>query len=282
MAASILLTIAGAIAIYALVFTFSTYRNLMRHIAEAKASGIHYVVVPFFLVNRFYQLSRIFLLPIFRSLPESWTQPWLDLTLEWGWTRRYEPFAVRGVDTFLTVSPERIVLNTAEASVITQITNRRNDFPKALEVYKSLQIYGENVVVVEGQRWRHHRKIVSPPFSEKNNGLVWQETLDQTTTMVGRWFEKPGKTESRTLTNIAEDAMRLSLHVISRAGFGVPLKWPEQAREGSKSQEKLENGHTMTYTEALGSLLHNILWLLVLPRGLLGMYLFSKSPLRSL
>ncbi len=180
MAPTILLTVAAAIAIYAFVFTFTTYRKLMHHIAEAKASGIHYDVVPFFLVNRFFQISCIFLLPILRSLPESWTQPWLDLTQIWGWKRRYEPFAKRGVDTFLTVSPERTVLNTAEASVITQITNRRNDFPKALEVYDSLKIYGENVVVVEGQRWRHHRKIVSPPFSENNNGLVWQETLDQT------------------------------------------------------------------------------------------------------
>lgn len=267
---TILLTAAAAIAIYTLFVAFTTYRNLMRHIAEAKASGIHYDVVPFFLVNRFYQIACIFILPILRSLPESWTESWLDLTLEWGWKRRYEPFATRGVDTFLTVSPERIVLNTAEASVITQMTNRRNDFPKALEVYDSLKIYGENVVVVEGQRWRHHRKIVAPPFSEKNNGLVWQETLDQTRNMVARWFDSPGKSESKTLTNIADDAMRLSLHVISRAGFGVPLKWPEQGEEGSHVAEKLENGHTMTYTDALGSLLHNILWLLALPRGLLS------------
>ena len=175
-----------------------------------------------------------------------------------------------GVDTFLTISPERIVLNTAEASVISQITNRRNDFPKALEVYDSLKIYGENVVVVEGQRWRHHRKIVSPPFSEKNNGLVWQETLDQIRAMVGSWFDGPEKAESRTLTTIADDAMRLSLHIISRAGFGVPLEWPKRGEEGGKSGEKLENGHTMTYTDALGSLLHHILWLLAVPKGLLS------------
>ena len=137
-----------------------------------------------------------------------------------------------GVDTFLTVSPERIVLNTADASVINQMTNRRNDFPKALEVYGSLKIYGDNVVTVEGQRWRHHRKITSPPFSEKNNGLVWQETLNQTRAMVGSWFDGPQATESRTLSTIAEDAMRLSLHIISRAGFGVRLDWPKKETEG--------------------------------------------------
>ena len=175
-----------------------------------------------------------------------------------------------GVDTFLTVSPERLVLNTAEAGVISQITNRRNDFPKALEVYDSLKIYGDNVVAVEGQRWRHHRKIVSPPFSEKNNNLVWRETLGQTQAMVGSWFDGVKK-ESRTLRTIADDAMRLSLHIISSAGFGVPLKWPTKDDEGAgKGSEKLENGHTMTYIDALGELLHNILWLLALPQGLLS------------
>ena len=269
---TILLAIVVGIAIYA----FKLYRQFARHVAEAKASGIHYVVVPFFLVNRLFQISCIFLLPILRSLPKSWTESWLDLTLEWGWKRRYEPFARMGVDTFLTVSPERIVLNTADASVICQITNRRSDFPKALEVYDSLKIYGENVVVVEGQRWRHHRKITSPPFSDKNNGLVWQETLNQTRAMIGSWFDGPQATESRTLKTIAEDAMRLSLHIISRAGFGVPLEWP---KNGGQTEEKLENGHTMTYTDALGSLLHNILWLLALPRGMLSRFsvLFAPS-----
>ena len=266
MAPTFLLAFVAAIAVYASL----VYRSYSRHLAEAKASGIPYVVVPFFLVNRFYQISCIFLLPVFRALPRSWTEPWLDLTLEWGWKRRYEPFAKIGADTFLTVSPERIVLSTAEASVISQMGNRRNDFPKALEVYDSLKLYGENVVVVEGQRWRHHRKITSPPFSEKNNGLVWQETLDQTTTMVQRWFDGPHATESRTLNNIAEDTMRLSLHIISKAGFGRPMEWPKQEEDGGQSSEKLDKGHSMTYTDALGSLLHNILWLLAIPRGLLS------------
>ena len=249
MVPTFLVAIAAGVTIYAFLF----YRQFARHIAEARASGLPYVVVPFFLVNRFYQISCIILLPIFRSLPKAWTEGWLDLTLEWGWKRRYEPFAKIGADTFLTVSPERIVLCTAEASVISQIANRRNDFPKALEVYGSLKIYGENVVVVEGQRWRHHRKITSPPFSEKNNGLVWQETLDQTMAMVGRWFDGPHATQSRTLSTIAEDAMRLSLHIISRAGFGVPLEWPKNGEDGEQPGDKLENGHTMTYTDALGS-----------------------------
>lgn len=209
-----------------------------------------------------------------RSLPQKWTDPWFDLTLEWGWERRYEPFKRFGSDTFITVSPERNVLYTADPDVITQITTRRNDFPKALEVYESLKIYGNNVVTSEGQLWRHHRKIVSPPFTEKNNHLVWAETLDQTQAMMNSWLDG-----GATIYTIADDAMRLSLHVISRAGFGVHLQWPGQekvqqnghAKGGNNSSSAaIPAGHELSYTDALGSLLHNVLPLLILPRFLLS------------
>ncbi|KAL9629235.1 MAG: hypothetical protein Q9164_006964, partial [Protoblastenia rupestris] len=224
------------------LYVLKIYFQFRKNLADAKASGIAYTIVPFFQVNRIYQICCIFLLPILRSLPESWTDPWLDLTLDWAWKRRYEPFARMGAQTFLTVSPDRNVLNVAEASVIAQITNRRNDFPKALEVYESLRIYGTNVVTTEGQEWRHHRKIVSPPFSEKNNHLVWKETLDQSQAMVNSWLGED-KQMSKTIRTIGDDAMRLSLHIISRAGFGVRLSWPGT----DDGKEK-----TNTYSSSLG------------------------------
>ena len=258
-----LLTAAG-------LYILKLYRQFSKHLAEAKASGIPYRIVPFFLVNRAVQISFIFLLPIFRRLPKSWTEQWLPLVIEWGWARRYEPFASIGSDTFLTVSPERIVLNTAEASVIHQITNRRNDFPKAIEVYELLLVFGTNVVTTEGSAWRHHRKIVSPPFTEKNNYLVWTETLGQAQAMINSWFGAD-KERSNTIRTTADDAMRLSLHIISKAGFGVSMKWPESPKKIMKEQDTvhLENGHTMTYTEALGTLLHNLFFVILIPRLLL-------------
>ena len=251
-----------------------------RNLKAAKESGITYTIVPVFLVNRLYQVSCIFIIPLMRKLPKSWTEPWFDLTLEWGWIRRYEPFARFGSDTFITVSPEQNVLYTADADVVNQITTRRSDFPKALEVYESLKIYGNNVVTSEGQLWRHHRKIVGPPFTEKNNHLVWSETLTQCQAMVDSWLGGR-KDRSGTIYTIAEDAMRLSLHVISKAGFGVSLHWPgsemPQANGALKSKDDRSDSsfetsadHTMSYTDALGSLLHNILTMLILPPFLLS------------
>ena len=201
--------------------------------------------------------------------------------MEWGWERRYEPFKTFGTDTFIVVSPERIVLSTADPDVISQITTRRNDFPKALEVYGSLRIYGNNIVTSEGQLWRHHRKIVSPPFSEKNNSLVWSETLSQTEEMVRYWQEN-----CKIITTLADDTMRLSLHIISRTVFGVALQWPNKTeaalngpvkdgKEGASSAT-IGKGHDMSYRDALGSILHNVITLLIVPRFLLSKILPSK------
>ncbi|KAL9128415.1 MAG: hypothetical protein Q9217_002906 [Psora testacea] len=262
------------------LYCLKVYLRFHKNLADAKASGIPYTIVPFYQASRLYRISCIFLLPILRLLPVSWTDPWLDLTLDWAWKRRYEPFARMRAQTFLTVSPRRNVLFVAEAPVIAQITNRRTDFPKALEVYDTLRIYGSNVVTTEGLEWRHQRKITSPPFSERNNHLVWRETLDQSQAMVNSWFGDDKQT-SKTIRTMADDAMRLSLHIISRAGFGVHLSWPGTAKDQEKAHvdnsSLVGEGHVMSYTDALGSLLHNIIPVIALPRCLLKSLPFKAT-----
>lgn len=252
-------------------YVLREYLRFAKHLEAAKRSGLTYTIVPFYANDRLFQLACILLVPVMRRLPKAWTEPWWYLTQDWSWTRRYEPFQRFGCNTFLAVSPVRNILYTADADVISQVATRRNDFPKALEVYEMLKIYGDNVVTVEGQTWRHHRKITSPPFSEQNNHLVWAETLDQCQAMVHGWLGG-SKQASQTVRTVANDAMRLSLHIISRAGFGVHLQWSDDAdsQASGTAHEKLEGSHTMSYPEAVGTLLENIITLLVLPRFLLS------------
>ena len=96
--------------------------------------------------------------------------------------------------------------------------------------------------------------------------------------MLRSWVGKGGKGD-KTVTDFSGDTMRLPLHVISRAGFGVKMMWPGQ-EGGDAGTEKngvglgsaeIPEGHSMSYSNALGTLLHNILWVLLLPRWLLSM-----------
>ncbi|KAL8670520.1 MAG: hypothetical protein Q9168_004954, partial [Polycauliona sp. 1 TL-2023] len=187
-------------------------------------------------------------------------------------------------DNFLYVSPTRNYFNTADAAVIDQITKRRHDFPKPIEVYGSLNIYGQNVVSTEGDLWKHHRKTVSPPFNEKNNRMVWHESLRQAQSMINGWMVLQTQS-SASIYSVANDCMRLSLHVISCAGFGVNLDWPSAKDEGNQAlanghdrssdpdteprPSEISGDHKMSYVDALQTLLHNMIWILILPLSLL-------------
>ena len=162
------------------------------------------------------------------------------------------------------------MLHVADAEAIAQITTRRNDFPKPINFYRSIDLFGKNVVTTEGAYWRHHRKITSPPFTEKNNHLVWLESLHQAQSMMAGWVDEKTHPDSGPIKDVATQAMRLSLHVISRAGFGVRLEWPHE-----ETSHQLPEGHTLTYKEALERLLENIIVVMLNPRWML-----RHSPLK--
>ena len=268
-----------SLVILALVF-FILYKTVnravgfRRNLAKAKASGIAYVIVPVYFLKRWWLASHRLYLPLLAKLPDTWTR-WVDFTLpDWPFEYGHQLFKSVGHDTFLTVAPDGITMYTCEPAVISQITTRRNDFPKPTQIYRSLDIYGKNVVSTEGQMWRQHRKATSPPFTEANNHLVWAETIDQAQKMLNSWVGK-------TVDRVMDDTMRLSLHVISRAGFGRRLEWPQEGGaenidqtydDPSKirnKQEEAEEGHSMSYTYAIHCLLDNILFQFLLPRWML-------------
>lgn len=202
--------------------------------------------------------------------PEPLITSWRRLVLAGcPWKYRHVPFAILGTDTFLIVSPGGIILNTADANVIAQVMARGTDFVKPTVSYKSLDIYGQNIVSAEGAAWRHHRKLTSPAFSEKNNRLVWKETLYQSGAMLAAWVGHDAS--GKTIHRVARDTMRLSLNVMSHAGLGRKMEWPKADEEGEGfGKENLPEGHTMTFTYSLQCLLNNLLYLMFLPKWLLS------------
>lgn len=161
-----------AIAAFILYQIVSTIIALRRNIEKARASGIPYVVVPVYFMSTFWLAGHRLALPLLSRLPLSWTKWVVYCIPDFPWTSRYAIFEEVGHDTFLSVAPGGNMLFTCDPTVVSQITTRRNDFPKPTYIYRSVDIYGKNVVSSEGQIWRNHRKATSPPFTEANNHLV--------------------------------------------------------------------------------------------------------------
>jgi cytochrome P450 len=201
---------------------------------------------------------------------------------DWCWGELYDPFMKFG-DTFIVVSSSRNIVWTAEPEVIHQITQRRDDFPKPLESYEVLNIYGRNILSTEGIEWKKHRKITSPGFNEKNNALVFKESIAQAQGMLRKWLGSNGN-GNHTLYEVPMDSMRATLHIISKIGFGVSLLWPgEQPSEKEKgtgvnfASNEPPEGFTMSFEHALSTLLENLMWVLLLPRWLLSKLQMSNN-----
>ncbi|KIV96273.1 hypothetical protein PV10_00156 [Exophiala mesophila] len=273
----ILLAVAALVVHYIVNYALCFRRNLNK----AKRSGIPYIIAPVYAINSFWLVTNRLWLPLLAKLPRKWTKS-IDYCLpDFPFRCSIEIFQRTGYETFLVVSPGGNILHTAEPAVISQITTRRTDFPKPIHIYRALDVYGKNVVSTEGGTWRRHRKATSPPFTEKNNHLVWAETIDQASNMLASWLGPDGK-GNQTVHRVMDDTMRLSLYVISRAGFGRKLKWPAadskvdvddnyvDLSKIQNHQDDMDAGHSMSYTYALHCLLDNILLQLVMPRWLMA------------
>jgi cytochrome P450 len=63
-------------------------------------------------------------------------------------------------------------MNLGKPAAINQMTARRNDFLKPVEIYGIADIFGRSMLSSEGDEWKRHMKIVAPAFSEKSSALV--------------------------------------------------------------------------------------------------------------
>jgi hypothetical protein len=241
-----------ALLAYLLYFLSKNAYCLYRNLQLARASGIPYTISPVYGYNRVWLITAPIWIPLFRRLPSYLIEPWIHIVSgDWSWEMSYTPFSqsMLNSDTFLIVAPGRIIMATADADVITQITTRKNDFPKPIEIYKSLDIFGKNVVSVEGGEWRRQRRLLTPQFNEKSNAVVWKETLFQAGEMLDSWTRGTPTADAKesgkkagdsgvVIGELGKDAMRLSLHVISRAGFDVRCLWPG----ASPTKDDLDEG----------------------------------------
>lgn len=160
-------------------------------------------------------------------------------------------------------TPLRLVVWVGDPALSKDITSHSSFFPKPVQMYGVLDLFGKNVVTVEGHEWRRHRKTVGPRFGEKNNLLVHDQTVRICKLMFNSWESKATSEEFEV--NASTDMVRLALLVISSAGFGKPLPWED------KEGDELPNGHKLTFLEALDGAVHNLEVKLVTPNWALNL-----------
>lgn len=232
---------------------------------QARRIGLAVLITPVDPMSPLWLLSQRFFLPIAKRLPfglGSWTE-YSDYGF--GYKLKYRLHS-RSIPAFTIANPGKNIVMVADAAAVENITSRRKDFEKSEEMYKPLELFGPNVDTVEGEVWQRHRRITTPPFNERNSGLVWKESLKQATDMLNSWTQK----SARGVTSLVDDTMMLALHVLTGAGFGKSYPF-------SGGLQVPSEGHKMTYRDALRLILANMFTTIVASTVSIPNWLAPKS-----
>ncbi|KAG2144406.1 cytochrome P450 [Suillus bovinus] len=190
--------------------------------------------------------------------------PLLNLGHDHSWLSKHAPFAEKGLDIISTVAwwPKAAgSLFIADVDVIKHIVwSRGGRFPKPLGRYTILTFFGENIVASEGDQWKRYRKIVAPAFSERNNILVWDATIQ----IMLDLFDTMWAGQEEVVVNHSVDlTLPIALFVIGAAGFGRPISWKEDA--------VVPLGHQLTFKDAIHTVTQDLTLALLVPRWAMGL-----------
>ncbi|EDR04917.1 uncharacterized protein LACBIDRAFT_303797 [Laccaria bicolor S238N-H82] len=123
-----------------------------------------------------------------------------------------------------------------------EVTTSRARFPKPLEDYEPLKIFGPSILTSEGEEWKRYRKVAAPAFSDRNYKMVWDETVR----VVNGFFDTAwGDQEIVVVDHCVSDiTLPISLCIICAAGFGKRLEWNDDLTP-------IPQGHKMSFKESI-------------------------------
>lgn len=180
------------------------------------------------------------------------------------WQQGHSPFSKLHHDTFILCSPSGNLLWTCEPQVTHQLYTRGTDFIKPVKMMGMLNIYGPTLVASDGEEARLYRKITGPSFNEKNHERVWIETLKQAGHMVNDWY-------GNAITTLHSDVSRGTLHVFSSVCLSHDIEWTK----GRNQKDFMPKGHTLSWADAIDSVLNHAITIFTTPRFLLSKFLPS-------
>ncbi|KAI1428246.1 putative cytochrome P450 [Xylaria sp. FL1777] len=232
--------------------------SLFSNYLLARKLGIRFRVIPISHLNRFWMLvDRKVLHYVRKFFGETvFTRyNWMG----WELPDRYFSHQELG-DAFMLVTPGRNWLYIGHPDIVMEVTRRRDEFPRCVELTQVLDVFGPNVGSVEGQQWVTQRKLMASCFNEQYNETVWSESISQAHDMIRYWTSRP------SIRSTANDLRTLSLDVLSKAGFGKSYNF-----EGYEETSHVDP--SASYKDSLQLILEHCILIIVM-----GPKFFTKMP----
>ncbi|KAL4876526.1 cytochrome P450 [Aspergillus karnatakaensis] len=244
------------------IYTLSTLTSFLKNLSLARKTNLPYTIFPVYEANLAYILlfeTSWFPYVLNNLLPESWADILRDGAFRGRWSIK-DRLARRYGGVYLTVTPGGISCHVGDAAVVDSVVRDRRGFEKPVKHLESFQMYGANVLASEGPQWTYHHRYTAPAFNEKNNALVWRESLQQTIQMTQYWEEEYSTNTSSTFTlpSTRDSILKLTLNIICAAGFGVHLPYNLSPTATSTSPKDLfkdtpnpAQGYTFTFRSVM-------------------------------
>ncbi|KAI0902826.1 cytochrome P450 [Ustulina deusta] len=240
-----------AVALLVSGVTAYSMSQLARNYLAACKIGLPIRMIPISHTNPFWMLVDRRVLSLVKRIPFIGNSSFIRYNYRaWELADRYYSHAEMG-DAFIVVTPGRNWLYVADPEALIDIFRRRIDFPRCLELTEILNVFGPNISTVDGPQWKTQRKLTASCFNEPNNEIVWSETLLLAKDMLSYWTSK------KSIDSVAHDTRTLSLHVLSRAGFGKSFKFQGHG-------ERSESNPSTSYKDSLQLILENCVLIMAL------------------
>ncbi|KAI8808396.1 cytochrome P450 [Cladochytrium replicatum] len=205
-----------------------------------------------------YLILRIMFKDIVKALGGRWHAHWEVDTI-------YERFLDTTDDVFALVTPFTTEVHVANADIIRQIAlSQVTEFPKPARLYTVLEIFGPNILTLEFDEWKRHRRVAGPQFSERLNAQVVVAATKTMKQVFVNWGDEVEITLEHTLYEI-------TMNVLGEAAFGVPFD--------QSTQEVLE-GFTTSFQQCVRFVMANIVSIIAIPQWVQNLPLESTRKYR--
>ena len=90
-----------------------------------------------------------------------------------------------------------------------------------------LSYFGGNIIIAEGEGWRHQRRVGAPAFSKEMFARLWVDMRNILSEIVVQenWEERMAKDGEVAVPHVVDLTLRMALAAIARAGFGMNFSW---------------------------------------------------------
>ncbi|KAI9148023.1 Phomenoic acid biosynthesis cluster cytochrome P450 monooxygenase [Paramyrothecium foliicola] len=258
---SILSAVLTAVSLLILGMVLRTAFQLLRNLNIARKIGVPVRIILIDHMNPLWLVCDRAVLSLVKKLPFGLGNNSFTRYNYRGWEvpDRYYSHQEMG-DAYILVSSKNVWLYLADPDAIKDIWRRGSEFPRDTSVTAILDVFGPNISTSQGLQWQKHRRIAASSFNDKNNRIVWSESVTVATDMLSSWTSKS------SITTAADDLRSLSLHVMSRAGFGKSFKYQDHDERAAATLAS----STMNYQDSLKTILENCVLIFALGRKFLA------------